>query len=116
MSDVFGIALSGLKAAETRIATSAYNVANISTQDARAKEATGRTLGDGGVIVDVTDRNPATVQVPSPDGSGDVQNLPNVSLDQEVATQVNAKSEFQANLKVMQAQRKLDEALFDIQA
>lgn len=113
--NVYGVALSGLNAASARIGVSANNVANSTTEDFQAKQATARPLDGGGVVVDVKTKNPATVPAPALGGEGTVQ-LPNVSLEQEVVNQVSASYDFKANLKVLEVQKELDKALLDIQA
>lgn len=114
-NNVFGIALSGLRAAETRIGTSANNVANVTTTGFEAKQVNARAADGGGVIVDIQNKNPASFTAPSPDGEGTIE-LPNVSLDEEVANQITAGYDFKANLKVIQVQKELDDSLLDIQA
>lgn len=114
-TDVYGTALSGLQAAGTRLAVSANNVANSTSTGYEAEEAVSRAQENGGVIVDIRSKNPATLTAPSPDGEGTVE-VPNVSLDEEVISKVSAGYDFKANLKVVETQKKLDKALLDIQA
>jgi len=113
--DVLSTALSGIRAAEKRLEVSANNVANANTEGFEAKVATPRTLGDGGVIVDISTKDPATITAPALDGEGTVE-LPNVSLDQEAAAQVQTVADAKANARVIKTQRALDDALLDIEA
>lgn len=113
--DVLGTALSGMRAAEKRLEVSADNVANSTTEGAKAKTTNARALDNGGVIVDVSFRDPATVTAPAIDGSGTVE-LPNTSLDEEAVTQIQAVSAFKANVSVIKAQKEMDQSLLDIQA
>lgn len=113
--DAINTALSGLRAAEKRLEVSADNIANVNTEGAKAKEVGARTGDQGGVIVDIRVKDPATVTVPSLDGQGTTE-LPNTSLDQEVVNQVQAGVEVKANLRVITTQKNLDQALLDIQA
>lgn len=113
--DVLGTALSGMRAAEKRLEVSADNVANSTTEGAKAKTTNARSAENGGVIVDVSFRDPATVTVPSTDGRGTVE-LPNTSLDQEAVTQIQATTAFKANVNVIKAQKEMDQSLLDIQA
>lgn len=108
--NILGTALSGLQAAETRIGVSANNVANSTTPGFEAKTVTARAAENGGVIVDIRNSNAATLR--GPDG----EQASNVSLDEEVVNQVRAGYDFKANLKVIETQKELDKALFDIQA
>jgi flagellar basal body rod protein FlgC len=116
MSDVYNTALSGLNAAQTRLNVSANNIANLTTPDAPAKEAVARSVQVGGVVVDVRDKSPATIAVPSSDGGGDTIQLPNVSLEQEVTKQLTASYDYKANLKIIKTQRDMDRSLLNIQA
>lgn len=107
--DVFSTALSGLNAATTRIANSANNIANARTPDFKATDAVQRSVDNGGVIVDIRERNPS--QVETAEGK-----LPNVSLEQEVVNSVQAENNYLANLRVLKVQKELDKSLLDIQA
>lgn len=107
--DVFSTALSGLNAATSRIANSANNIANARTPDFKATEAVQRSLNDGGVIVDIRERQPS--QVETADGK-----MPNVSLEQEVVNSVVAQNDYLANIRVLKVQKELDKSLLDIQA
>ncbi len=107
--DVFSTALSGLNAATSRIANSANNIANARTPDFKATDAVQRSLNDGGVIVDIRERQPS--QVETADGK-----MPNVSLEQEVVNSVVAQNDYLANIRVLKVQKELDKSLLDIQA
>lgn len=106
--DVTSIALSGLKAADSRLAVSANNIANASTPGFKPADAVQESVDNGGVIVDIRQRIPA-----SQDTEGE---LPNVSLEQEVVNTVTAANDFQANLRLLKVQKELDKSLLDIQA
>lgn len=106
--DVTSIALSGLKAAESRLANSANNIVNARTPGFKPADAVQRSLDNGGVIVDIRQRVPV-----SPDAEGQV---PNVSLEQEVVNTITAESDFKANLRMLKLQKELDKSLLDIQA
>lgn len=107
--DGFSTALSGLNAATTRIANSANNIANANTPNFKATDAVQRSADNGGVIVDIRERQPATLD--SAEGK-----VPNVSLEQEVVNTVTAENDFKANLRVLQVQKELSKSLLDIQA
>ena len=111
--DITNIAVSGMNAAEKRLANAANNIVNARTPDYQATDATARSLENGGVTVDIRERDPATVEVATENGT---QNLPNVSLEQEAVNSVTASYDFQANAKLLKVQKELDKALLDIQA
>jgi flagellar basal-body rod protein FlgC len=129
MSSVLNIALSGLHAAETRLANSANNIANAnSTQSVKdgavVKEpytptrVTQISLSEGGVETRIVpDSNPA-VPVNDPSNSAadanGVTQYPNVDLAQEEVDQITAGYDFQANLKILQADKNMFQKLLDI--
>jgi len=112
--DVTSIALSGLNAAQQRVANSANNIVNARTPNYTPTDVVQSPLNSGGVRADVIERSPASFEVPN--GQGETENLPNVSLEQEVVNSVTAAYDFKANIKVLQTQQELDKALLDIQA
>jgi flagellar basal-body rod protein FlgC len=123
------VALSGMNAATARLDNSAKNIANIHSTSRVERGETIKapyqptdvvTLSQeaGGVITIQKERNNATTPVYDPesadaDGDGMVQ-MPNVDLAQEVAQQKIATYDFKANLKVLEAQKKMDDSLLDI--
>lgn len=107
--DVYSTALSGLNAASTRIANSANNIVNSRTPDYKATDAVQTSVDNGGVIVDIRERQPS--QVETADGK-----LPNVSLEQEVVSTITAENEYKANLLLIKKQKEMDKSLLDIQA
>lgn len=114
MVSVAAVALSGVFANEKRLAVAAENIANANTKDFAAKELELSSNAGGGVSSRVVTKNPATVSVPNNEGG--VDQLPNVSLEEELVGANIATYGAQANLKVLQIQKKLDEYLLDIQA
>ncbi len=114
MVDVSAIALSGFNASAQRLAVSANNIANANSDGFKAQDVVQTSSPAGGVRADVVTRSPATVSVAAADGG--TRELPNVSLEQEVVNSDIATYSAQANLKVLQTQKKLDQYLLDIQA
>lgn len=114
MVNVSAVSLSGLFANEKRIAVAADNIANANTNDFAAKELELSSNGAGGVSSRVVSKNPATVPVPNNEGG--VDQKPNVSLEEELIGTDIATYGFKANLKVLQAQDKMNKYLLDIQA
>lgn len=96
--DITSIALSGLKAAETRTAKAANNIANANTDGFKPDVVTQRAQDNGGVIVEIS--------------KGEEP----VSLEREIVDSVVAQSDYEANLAVLRRQRELDKSLLDIQA
>lgn len=99
MIDASRIALTGLNAAERRLAVSAHNTANANTPNFSAQRVVQSSVAGGGVRTDVVDIV----------GQG-------VSLEEEIIEQNLSTYTFQANLKVIQVQKELDRTLLDINA
>ena len=114
MVNVSAVALSGLYANEKRIAVAADNIANAQSVDFKAKEVQQSANEAGGVSTRVVEKSPATVAVAT--SNGGVEQRPNVSLEEEVVNAQVATYGAQANIKVLQAQDKLNKYLLDIQA
>ena len=125
MFDAIRTALSGLLAAQNRVAAVATNVANESDVSRTTPQAgdppvfqpidTVETSTAGGVISRFTPRQPATVTVP--DGSSPLAdsrglvNLPNVDLGTEFVNVIEAKTSFAANAKVIETAAKMEKTL-----
>ncbi|MBU6258339.1 MAG: flagellar basal body rod protein [Burkholderiales bacterium] len=96
MNPLSAISLSGMQAAQARLATAANNVANLSTAGFRRAQVTQGTAADGGVT---TTLSPAT-----PTGAAPAADL----VDQLVA-----KNQFLANLAVFKTGDQMTGALLD---
>jgi flagellar basal body rod protein FlgC len=114
MVNVSAVALSGVFVNEKRIAVAAENIANANTKNFAAKELALASNTGGGVSARVVAKNLATVPVAN--NQGGVDQLPNVSLEQELVSLNLSTYSAQANLKVLKTQDQLDKYLLDIQA
>ncbi|MGE0755007.1 MAG: flagellar basal body rod protein FlgC [Alphaproteobacteria bacterium] len=129
MVDAIGSALSGLRAASTRISVSANNLAN---QQSTSTRVGGQVLQEpfrpqrveqvsqstGGVLARVRDASPATIKVydptsPAANSEGLVE-LPNVDTATELVNQRIATYDYKANLTSIKAQDDLQQSLLDI--
>ena len=140
MSSAIHTALSGLMAEARRLGVSAENVANLRSAglDPGASAAAGRPVGTageavfvphraasvsqagGGVATALVPHSPPSLAVydprsPAADAQGLVH-LPNVSLDEELVTQLMALRGFQANLKVIEAEDEMLGRLLDVKS
>ncbi len=98
--DTSGIALSGMRSAQTRVAVSAHNVANLLTQDFRPQRAVQTSRAGGGAEASV-----ATSPAPE-----------SVSLEREIVDQIVAKTQFKASARVLDAELEMRGSLLDILA
>jgi flagellar basal-body rod protein FlgC len=129
MSNVYGIALSGLVAQSTAVAARADNIANMRTSgrvdpaagDRRAYEPVTpvqRSQSGGGVVTDIVSVENGVVafyEPDSPDANADgLVAYPNISLEEEITGLLTAKTAYTANAKVIGVQRDMDRALLDI--
>ena len=96
--DTLGIALSGMRGAETRIAVSAHNVANLLTEDFRPQR-TEQVASRGGGIQ--TRESQATQPAP-------------VSLAREIVGQIQAETQYAASARVFAVGAELRGSLFDL--
>jgi flagellar basal-body rod protein FlgC len=124
MVSAINIALSGLNAAGRRLEVSANNLANqFSTQSVgsdgsvqdtpfSARRVDQVSLSGGGVLAQVSNADPGTVDVA--DGQGGLQTVPNVDTASELIQTRLASYDFKANLKTIQAQDTLFKSLLDI--
>ena len=83
MSSLSSIALSGMNAAQTRLDTTAHNVANLATDGFKRQETVQSEQAGGGVT--------ATVRRAETAGN---------ALESDVVAQLQAKNSFMANLAV----------------
>jgi flagellar hook-associated protein FlgK len=98
--DTPGIALSGMRSAQTRVAVSAHNVANLLTEGFSPQRAVQTSLPAGGSHAMV-----ATSPAPEP-----------VSLEREIVDQIVAKTQFKASARVLDVDLEMRGSLLDILA
>jgi hypothetical protein len=99
MSSIASIALSGLNAASSQLATAAHNIANAQTPGFRQQLMQQTAQPDGGVVVSIGQATDA----------GD-------SLAEDVVTQVSATYAFKANVLTLKTQGRMLGSLLDLKA
>lgn len=123
-------AVSGLRAASTRVNASANNIANAGTvgrvgaQEGEADRAfqaqavQQTSVPGGGTRATITNRNPATQTIFAPDSPlANAQGLvdaPNVDLGEELVNQITAEAAFKANAAVIRSVDDQQDDLLDI--
>jgi len=133
MIGTFNTALSGLRAAETRLSIAANNIVNIGSaghtktgaaaagsaakSPYQPSKATATSVDGGGVVVTPTPISPASVNVFSPgspfaDSNGLVA-YPNISLAEELVEINLATLSYKANAKVIEAESDMLGRLLD---
>jgi len=96
--ETLGIALSGIQSAQTRVAVSAHNVANLLTEDFRPQRVHQTQSPSGGSQTRVLQSRD-----PEP-----------VSLEREIVSQIQAKTAYTASARVFEVGAELQGALLDI--
>ena len=99
MSSASSIAQSGLNAAQLRMGTGAHNIANVQTDAFRRQETVQQTTAEGGVSASVRRTS-----------------VPGEALASDLVDQKSAGYAFDANLKVIQTDKKMMGQLLDEQA
>jgi flagellar hook protein FlgE len=97
MTTLSSIALSGMNAAQTRLDTTAHNVANLATEGFKRQETVQTEQTGGGV----------TASVRRADSAGN-------AVETDVVNQLQAKNSFLANLAVFKTSDKMAGALLDV--
>lgn len=100
MSALGSIAFSGLQAAQTRLAVSAHNVANMDTPGQAAQRVREVAAGDLGGV---------STQVVRASGEG-------VSLEREALEQITASAAYRANVFVLRAAQATAGSVLDLLA
>ena len=96
--DAIGIALSGMQSAQTRVAVSAHNVANLLTDGFRPQRAVQTSVSAGGSQASVA-------MAASPES---------VSFDQEIIDQIVAKNQYEASARVLSVSAEMRGSLLDL--
>lgn len=99
MNSISSIANSGMAAAQTRLQTSAHNIANLQTDDFHRQQVRQTPQSSGGVSTSL---------------SRSEQTGP--ALEADVVAQLQAKNEFLANLSVFKTSNTMQGALLDVKA
>jgi flagellar hook protein FlgE len=99
MTALSSIAMSGMNAAQTRMAVAGHNIANVQTPGFRAQQVLQRTQAGGGVATAVTHAG-----------------QPGVSLANELVGQMSAGYVFKANLRSLEVEQAMLGTLLDVEA
>ncbi len=126
MDPVRNIALSGMRAASTRVAVSASNVVNARTSAPTTLDATEppaaayqpqrvqqAALAYGGVQARAVPVKPSTTTLPDPSSPTGLSAFPNVNLAGELVDQRLAVNAYKASAALVRTQNELDDALRD---
>ena len=102
MGFITAIALSGLKVSEVRVANAANNIVNADSVDFKPKDVIAKSLGEGGVTVDVKDRPISQASL-----------LPAVDITSELIDTQRAAQAYKASAAVIATDKELNEFLLE---
>lgn len=109
MSPLFSIAASGLAVQSTRLAASAHNVANASTDGFRPVEVSAVEQEQGGVTAQIERSAAVESQV-----DRNIVALSQTDLVKETVGQMGAAAAFRANLAVLRTADETFQSLLDV--
>jgi flagellar hook-associated protein FlgK len=113
MNDIMGIAVSGMRAASTRLSVHAENIANQQTEGYRPVRPV-QTTGPAGEAVVQVQRLPPEQAQQRIQGTDFV--VPQTSLEGEMVGTMESETAYKASAKLVKTAREMDQALFDILA
>lgn len=99
MNSIASIALSGMTAASTSLASSAHNIANAQTPGFRRQLTARASLPEGGVSVSLTQAA-----------------VPGEALAEDIVQQMVARHAFEANVLTLKTQDRMLGSLLDVHA
>lgn len=114
MSDAFGIALSALRAFETRLDVTANNIANVNTDKFRKSRVDLQESISGGVKVTIEQQNTPGITLSTSERKGEEREASNVTMEEEFASQIVTQYAFQANILTVKTADEMHKTLLDI--
>ena len=114
INSTYGVSLSGLTAASTRMQATAHNVANVNTEGFKAQRTidTPSSAVGGGVTTRV--EQTTTAGPVSFGDEGELVEQSNVDIANETVQRVVAAGAYEANLAVVRELSEMDKVLFTI--
>lgn len=114
MSSVFGIALTALKAFDTKLDVNANNIANINTDNFKKSRVNLQEASPGGVQVTIKQVNTSGYSIGTNEQTGDKRESSNVDLAQEFVDQMVTRYAFESNVLTIKTADKMEQTLLDI--
>lgn len=114
MSSAMGIALSGLRAFETKLAVNTNNIANVNTDGFKKSRASMQEAAEGGVSVTLTQVNLPGVPAGIDQQTGKQIESSNVDIAEEMVDQMITRYAFEANIITIKTADEMQQTLLDI--
>ncbi len=114
MSSAIGIALSGLRASETKLAVNANNIANVNTDGFKKSRVNMQQASEGGVSVTLTQVNLPGFPLGIDEQTGKQIESSNVDLAGEMVDQMVTRYAFEANVITIKTADEMQQTLLDI--
>lgn len=114
MSSAMGIALSGLRAFETKLSVNANNIANVNTNGFKKSRASMQEAANGGVQVTLSQVNLPGFPVGIDEQTREPIESSNVDLAEEMVEQMITRYAFEANVITIKTAADMQQTLLDI--
>jgi len=114
MSSAMGIALSGLRAFETKLAVNANNIDNVNTDGFKKSRVNMQETAEGGVQVTLSQVNLPGFLAGINEQTGKPIESSNVDLAEEMVEQVITRYAFEANTITLKIADEMQQTLLDI--
>jgi flagellar basal body rod protein FlgG len=116
MSNAMMIALNGLGAFGKKLEVTANNTANVNTDGFKKSRTDMSAAYPDGVKVTLSKENTPGDYVPVGNGTLDMKESSNVSLEEEMVSLISTRYMYEANLKVLKTEESMTGELLDIKA
>lgn len=116
MPSALGIALTALKAFETKLDVNANNVANMDTNNFKKSRVELQENANGGVQVTISSVDTPGMELEPNVRTGEAQQSSNVSLEEEIVDQIVTQYSYEANILTIKTAAEMQEELLNIKA
>jgi len=114
MSEAINTALSALRATFRKQDVTANNIANANTNDFKKSKASFEETSPAGVKVTLSRVEAPGTPLPPDEVIGEVHQMSNVSMEEELVDLITTQHAFAANIKTIQTEDEMQGTLLDI--
>lgn len=114
MSSAFGIALTALRAFDSKLDVNANNISNVNTDKFKKSRVDIQESTNGGVQVSIEQVNTPGISLGTNERSGEERESSNVTLEEEFVDQMVTRYAFEANVLTIKTADELQQSLLDI--
>ena len=114
MSSAFGIALTALKAFDTKLDVNANNIANVNTDSFKKSRVNLQQAYPGGVQVTIQQINTPGISLGTNERTGEERESSNVNMAEEFVDQIVTRYAFESNVLTVKTADEMQKTLMDI--